>query len=397
MAERIFQFLFGLTLSIDSFYFFLGSSGLSFFQTFPVSLITGLPLLFNSLRKINLILQERVIKIFIILYLYLVIIFFFSILIIGNNINLFFEYGIRQLISMFLGLLYLLIFKYIFLTNHAFFLSGLKTSLFLIFFMSCYQFFLEGTRAYGFSSEPSHLAILLSCFFLPVAYFFKLPLLYYFLIIGSLLLTLSFSGFVFFLIIFLSLALIRLTLSKVIMATLLASSFFGIFTYFEQSLLSNEGVSYFLSNISYVSRSLETIFYGELIDPSISGSMVDRFWSFYGPLSFSLLHLNLFGFGFGIEAIYWNQIFSTEVSQYLLEVKSGPSISSHFSKILLYGGIIGIALFWYPFFENTLKKKHLIIFILALMLVSLFSLSQLHYFVLYFWVIAIKEIANNET
>ena len=82
---------------------------------------------------------------------------------------------------------------------------------------------------------------------------------------------------------------------------------------------------------------------------------------FSSPVIYSFENINILGYGFGADTIYWNKIFDRDIAAYLAEVKTSgrPQISSHFSKLLLLVGY-GILFFWALFFLSFygLQVKH---------------------------------------
>ena len=392
--DNYLRFIFAIFLPIDSLYFFLGETGTLFFQTFPVPIFFGFLIILINLKKVKKILNDFRIKGFIFLFLYLSFIFFVNLLLTQSNFNLFLESGIRQLISFLFGLVYLIVFVLISKTDYKNFLNGIKLSIFLIFSISLIQFFLMDIRAIGFSSEPSHLAIVISCFLFPCALYFNFKAIYPIMLTVSLFLTLSLSGFIFFSFVILAILFSRFKVSSFLVACFLF--FLGLQFINNLEIFSDvELFQYLSSNVELITIATEDLIYGTSFAIDQSGSILDRYWSLAGPVIYSFENINILGYGFGADTIYWDKIFDRDIAAYLAEVKTSgrPQISSHFSKLLLFGGVTGILFFWALFFLSFYRASSKTLFFgFALFSISLFSLAQFHLFIIYFWLAFVGKI-----
>ena len=223
---------------------------------------------------------------------------------------------------------------------------------------------------------------------LPLAIYFRFSFLYLLMIFICLALSLSLSGFIFFSIVLTGIILSRFTVSNILLI-----SFFiflgGQFIINSNSYQDYEGIQYLSTNIEIIVSATEDLLYGSSFDIEQSASILDRYWSFIGPLAYSLEDINIFGYGFGSDTIYWENIFERDIAANLAEVKAEgrPQISSHFSKLLLFGGFFGLSMFWFIFFlqfYNSDRKS--IFFGLSIFVISFFALAQFHLFLIYFWI-----------
>ncbi len=130
-----------------------------------------------------------------------------------------------------------------------------------------------------------------------------------------------------------------------------------------------------------------------------TGSFIDRFFGFVGPLSqLNGLH-GWFGYGFGGDTVYFNRLFDEETAAAIREVKGEiSSISSLQGKMLMYGGVVGYALYLYAWKRSLFKvpQAHIARVITPTIFVSsLFSLGPL--FLPYVWLwLAIGACASTD-
>lgn len=241
-------------------------------------------------------------------------------------------------------------------------------------------FFLEGTRVKITFSEPSHLGhylvfmVIPSIFLTPSANYIKYLLLSFVLV--GLLCTVSLTGlFQAFI-----LAMVFVLRSNWITGAVITIfvGFFGIiiYTFYQDSYL----VSNLMNFVSYdnFSRGLAT-----------SGSLVDRFYSFYVPTTNLGSNLSLFGNGLGSDVAYYVSLIPSE-SRHLYD-GSRNSIASFYGKAVFYGGLP--LLVFLSFWIGRLYRRassDVRLFSVPVFVAAFYSLGAMQSPYIWFWLCILK-------
>ena len=131
-----------------------------------------------------------------------------------------------------------------------------------------------------------------------------------------------------------------------------------------------------------------------------TGSFVDRFFGFVGPVSqLNGLH-GWFGYGFGGDTVYFDRLFDEETAAAIREVKGEIlSISSLQGRMFMNGGVAGYALYLYAWKRSLFQvpRAHIArVMIPTVFAASLFSLGPL--FLPYVWLwLAIGACASKDS
>jgi hypothetical protein len=120
-----------------------------------------------------------------------------------------------------------------------------------------------------------------------------------------------------------------------------------------------------------------------------TGSFIDRFFGFAGPLSQLSGFHGWFGYGFGGDTVYFDRLFDEETAAAIREVKGEIlSISSLQGKMLMYGGVAGYVLYLYAWKRSLFQvpRAHIArVMIPTIFASSLFSLGPLFLPYVWFW------------
>lgn len=119
----------------------------------------------------------------------------------------------------------------------------------------------------------------------------------------------------------------------------------------------------------------------------VGGSFIDRFFGFVGPVSLLDQPEGWFGLGLGGDSVYFRDMFSAATAEGILAVKVGlPQISSHQGKMMLYGGLLGYALYlaaWWVAWRAAPARHPARFMIPTVFAASVFSLGP--FFLPYVW------------
>lgn len=309
-----------------------------FSQVFPAVLIFSVIYVFRGVLKPRgnpkLISHELVIIFSILAYLLLV-----------TLVNFFFQNQkfvtdaifFKQLFSLLGGLLIYLSFRTTVITP-ARLSTCVKWLLIVLTPVVIYQVFLQPSdyvRAKGFSTEPSHFGNFLVFFALPAIFlsnergprFFASLFLCNLFILSTVSLTAVLSAGIFYLGWFLANRALSLRRLLVISASL--------FIILGSIFLSGINFEYLFSNASAFSS--EEAFVSAL---SVSGSLVDRLYSFWGPAYGILSGAVIFGAGVGGDFALLPKLITPEQYEIIASVRSGAvGVSSFFGKVMTWGGI----------------------------------------------------------
>jgi hypothetical protein len=374
-----------LVIPYDSLTYLLGFDVLSTSQTLPVTALLSLPyLLLRGLRPQMSAAAKAVFRCLLWAFLAMTIITLLNTVAematdVHANAELRIPAAMRQGLSMLLGLSTLLMFQ---------------DSLARIGEMACMRWAVIGCvptlvwgmlqlaggafRVQGFSSEPSQLADLLVLCLLPacVLSIRSTTVLLVVAGIGLMLLVATFSttGYIKAMFLVMAVYALRGQITKGLLLILTAT----IVGYGIISLFPGNYVSLMLSFMQEV--------YGQTGEFA-GGSFIDRFFGFVGPFSqLSGWHAWI-GYGFGGDTVYFDSLFSPGVADTIRAVKGDMvSISSLQGKMLMYGGVVGYALYlagWYRAFVAAPRRHLSRAMIAALFAASLFSLGPI--FLPYIW------------
>jgi hypothetical protein len=252
------------------------------------------------------------------------------------------------------------------------------------------QALMGADRVQGMSSEPSHMADMLVFSFLPACMLAPLRKrtrqIAVLAGLALLLATLSTTGFLKALFIVGAFFAARGQLGRGLMWVALAIAI-------SYALLSLYPDNYVFLILSFMSAMYEQT--GELG----TGSFIDRFFGFVGPLSQLINWHGWLGFGFGGDTVYFDSLFSPETADAIREVKGEiAAISSLQGKMLMYGGVAGYAIYlaaWRRAFLSTPRGHLARVMLPALFAASLFSLGPT--FLPYLWIwLAIAATSGNQ-
>jgi len=285
----------------------------------------------------------------------------------------------RQSISMLLGLSSYLMFQDVILRlgipgAARCLLFGSAPSLIL----GAVQMFSGDYRVQGFSTEPSHMADMLVFAFLPACAVadvsVKIRRLLALVGIALLIATFSTTGYLKAL----AAVLVYIYLSGKLVQGVISLLFLLVLGYIALNASTD---NYVFTMVGYMFTVYEQT--GQLV----TGSFIDRFFGFVGPLSqLNGLH-GLFGFGFGGDAVYFDRLFDEETAAAIREVKNEIlSISSLQGKMLMYGGVAGYVVYLYAWKRSLFQvpRAHIArVMIPTIFASSLFSLGPL--FLPYVW------------
>jgi hypothetical protein len=244
--------------------------------------------------------------------------------------------------------------------------------------LGAFQIFSGDYRAQGFSTEPSHMADMLVFAFLPACAVadvsVKIRRLLALVGIALLIATFSTTGYL-----------------KALAAVLVFIYLSGKLVQGGIYLLSLLVIGYIALNVfsgNYVFTIVGYMFTTyEQTGQLGTGSFIDRFFGFVGPLSqLNGLH-GWLGYGFGGDAVYFDRLFDEETAAAIREVKGEIlSISSLQGKMLMYGGVAGYLLYLYAWKRSLYQvpRAHIArVMIPTVFASSLFSLGPL--FLPYVW------------
>ena len=259
---------------------------------------------------------------------------------------------------------------------------------FLVFLVPVviYQLFFQPSdyvRIQGFSTEPSHFGNFLVFFALPALFlandrgarFFALLFLCNVFILSTVSMTAFFSAGLFYL--GWTLASRALSLKQVFVVCT------SLFTILGFTLLADVNFDYLLSNASAFSSS--EAFASAL---SVSGSLVDRLYSFWGPAYGILSGLVVFGAGIGGDIALLPRLVPAEQFDIIASVRAGPvGVSSFAGKVMTWGGVpltaitylVFARLFWQA--SSQMKAAVMPVFFSAF-----FSMGALVVPYIWFWI-----------
>ena len=356
-----------------------------FSQVFPALLILSAPYLFFGVlqpsRFLKLTVNEVILISAVIGYLLLVTTVNY---LLGTNQNLTGAIFFKQLLALVGGLMIYVTFRITELTPQRIELAARRLLIVLIPIVAHQAFFTVGTgaRVNGFSTEPSHFGNFLVFFVLPA------------LFLGT------GRGWTFFC--FLVLCNIYILLTFSLTAIVAASAFYLGWFLVHQGLslnqifalsalfvimsslvvLGNFDFGYLLSNLSAFSS--REAFVAAL---SVSGSLVDRLYSFWGPVYGILSGSVTFGAGIGGDFSLLPKLVPLEQFEIIQSVRSGPvGVSSFAGKVLTWGGVpltaLTVFIFSRLFWQASPKLK---VSVLPVLLSSLFSMGALVVPYIWFW------------
>jgi hypothetical protein len=205
--------------------------------------------------------------------------------------------------------------------------------------------YVSATRSSGLSLEPSHFAAYIVIVILPFLIVYRgllKPLIL--LIIGiSFLWTFSATGLI----------------------LLFLFSVFGIIFGFKRKhmfALVLIGFILFILNFiiftnTQIARHLSTLFTG-----SLSISIIDRFYSTFGPFLKFFSSLNIVGYGLGASSFYLSEIIPKDLYFQIITVrwKELPSLGTLIGRVFVETGLIGLILFFLIFLSGYIQINKLI-------------------------------------
>jgi hypothetical protein len=246
--------------------------------------------------------------------------------------------GARQAISMLLGIC-----SFLMLTDAIMRIGSHGAAQYLVWgftptLLLCgFQFFTGAYRVQGFSSEPSHLADMLVFVFFPAVALIQVSRFKRIILVaiglGLLLLTFSTTGYLKALLA----AFLYYLLRGQIASGLLKSLIFLSLGMIVLNLFPDNYVFKIL--IFMIDMYEQTGQFG-------TASFIDRFFGFIGPITqLSGVH-GWLGYGFGGDSVYFDSLFSDSTASAIREAKGDvASISSLQGKMIMYGGVLGYAIY----------------------------------------------------
>ncbi len=232
-------------------------------------------------------------------------------------------------------------------------------------------------RIQGYSSEPSHLGDMLVLAFLPACAFAGLRLRRQFTLMfsGGAALMASFSGTAIMKAVFEMFSLFAVkghVLRGLIIASIGLGAAYGVLLLYPD-------------NYIFQLWGLFSVFLDE--GTLVGGSFIDRFFGLVGPLNMMDRPAGWLGVGLGGDTIYFDQMFDPATADAIRSQKqSVPSISSHQGKMLLYGGVAGLALYlsaWVAAWRAAPRLHPARFMIPTVFAASMFSLGP--FFLPYVW------------
>lgn len=374
-----------LVLPYDSVTHLLGADISTTSQTLPLTALLAIP--YIILRGSHLRSNRTSSSVFKLMLLA------FLIMLMVTTANAFIEYSInlnadnytralvgsRQAISMLLGLCSFLMLQDAILRIN---IQGVARYLVLGFIPSLLwgstQVITDAYRVQGFSSEPSHLADMLVFVFLPALTLIKVSrqIRLFLVVVGVTLLLLTFS----------TTGYLKALLAVAIYYILQGRVVSGLFKIIISSGLFIAVLNFFPDN--YVFTIYKFMIYEyEQTGQLGTGSFIDRFYGFSGPISqLSGVH-GWLGFGFGGDTVYFDSLFSESNASAIREVKGDiAAISSLQGKMLMYGGVLGYIIYLYAWKRSMTRipKTHIAkVMIPVVFAGSVFSLGPI--FLPYVW------------
>ena len=233
-------------------------------------------------------------------------------------------------------------------------------------------------RVQGFSSEPSLVADMLVLAFLPAcataAMSVRIRWVGALFGTAALLRTFSTTGFMKA---FFAAVVYFIERRQLARGVLILGLFLGVVYIVFSSFPENYAALVF----SYMNQQYERT--GELV----TGSFIDRFYGFAGPFSLMSSPHGWLGFGFGGDTVYFDTMFQGDIAAAIRNEKPGMvSISSLQGKMLMYGGVLGYALYctaWLRAWKGAPRLHLARVMLPAIFLSSLFSLGPM--FLPYTW------------
>lgn len=357
----------------------------SFSQVFPAVLIFSVVYCFLGMLQprgfVNVPVYEFVLIFLIVAYLLLITAINFFLV---NSQTVTAAIFLKQLFSLTGGLLIYLSFRITKITPQRLAICA-KWLLIILVPIVIYQLFFEPSdyvRVKGFSTEPSHFGNFLVFFALPALFlanergaeFFILVFLCNVFILS----TVSITAFVSASLFYLGWMLASRALSFKQISILCTSLFIIVGVAF----LSNMNFDYLVSNASAFSS--REAFVSAL---SVSGSLVDRLYSFWGPGYGILSGSIMFGAGIGGDVSLLPKLVPSQQFEIIASVRSGPvGVSSFAGKVMTWGGIpltaLTVFIFSRLFWQASPKLK---VSVLPVLVSSLFSMGALVVPYIWFW------------
>lgn len=371
-------------MPFDSVPALLGISS-SFSQVFPALLIFSVIYIFFGIlqpRGLSKIPVYELVLIFSILA-YLLLITGINLLL-GNSQNLTADILFKQFFALIGGLLIYLSFRITEITPQRLGVC-VKWLLIILVPVVIYQVFFDQSdyiRVKGFSTEPSHFGNFLV--------FFALPALF----------LADQRGAIFFILLFLCNVFILLTVS---ITALVSASFFyvgwmlgsralsfkrvsvacaSLFLILGVAFSSNMNFDYLVSNASAFSS--REAFVSAM---AVSGSLVDRLYSFWGPAYGVLSGYVIFGGGVGGDITLLPNLIPSDKFDIIASVRSYPvGVSSFAGKVMTWGGIpltvITVFIFFRLFWQASPQLKASV---MPVLFSALFSMGALVVPYMWFW------------
>ncbi len=374
-----------LLLPYDSLTYLLGLDAASTSQTFPMTaFLSPFYLMFRVLSGLQIDFKDLRNRLPIYIYISLCTITLFSIALesaFSSNAEVQFRShsALRQSISMLLGICSYFMFvdavsrSSIKQISNTILWGGLPSLILILI-----QFLSGSDRTQGFSSEPSHLGDFLVWAMLPACFASSLSkrIRYTFLMVCLVALISTVSSTSYF------------KAFGVLLVYFLVNGYIYKSVFLLPILLL--AGYYFLTLVpdNYASIMILGMYEAFQNGSAAYTSYVDRFYGFYGPIAHLFSEPRaLLGYGFGGDSVYFYRIFDNDIAENIMLSKTDlPSISSLQGKMLMYGGVLGYALysfFWLYCWKHAVRSNQANFMIPALFLGSLFSLGP--FFLPYVW------------
>lgn len=320
-------------------------------QSFSLIIFFAISSLFKWLEKVKI---TKISSYLIYLITYLVAV---SIINLYINIELFYSF-LRQLSSLLFGITLFFFFRYIIMnTSEKILVRYMMLGYYIVTVFSIFDIVQNNFRVQSLFSEPSHLGQYLVFLILPSLVLFKKHFSRWeYLIIFSLLmlqLMLTYSTTAMIKIILIIIGVLFFTkkitfLSKLMMFAITLLLLFSLFYYIN-----------YINDNNYMSMMLNATM-SALEGGRIPLSILDRasFWVILYYIQPSI-HM-FFGYGIGGDAINYMNIFPENIAMQIMTVKQfGFTINSFFGKLLVYGGIFAILLYFVVFYKayKALSKQ----------------------------------------
>ncbi len=249
-------------------------------------------------------------------------------------------------------------------------------------------------RVSGLCAEPSSYGKFIILVLLPLLVIYKKELrkkqfyIFSFLIFSTFIGTISFTAILLF-IVFTSLYLL---FSR--------KYFFMLFTFLV--MVSVLVLSYFLFPDTYMFRVLGMVFSGG----RMSTTFIDKFYSFWGPITHVFNSRIIIGYGFGGDSIYLNDFLPPGIVDMILRIKERGSgvLTSNFGKILVYGGVGAFLIYLKVFItafrlidrtivaESSKYKEVAKASLISIFFGYIFSMGNFTFVYLWFWLAYIDSM-----